>query len=88
MLDADQVNGPLIARPRRDGDTFVPLGAPGRQSVSDFLTNCKLPIAPRQRVICICDGSGIVYLAPLRIDDRLRVTDATRRILRIELIGW
>lgn len=88
MLDADQVNGPLIARPRRDGDAFVPLGAPGRQSVSNFLTNCKLPIALRERVICICDGSGIVYLAPLRIDDRLRVTDATRRVLRIELVGW
>ncbi|MFB3892114.1 MAG: tRNA lysidine(34) synthetase TilS [Phycisphaerae bacterium] len=83
FLDADQVRGRLIARPRRDGDAFVPLGSPGRQSVSDFLTNCKLPAAARRSVLCVCDDLGIVYLAPLRIDDRVKVTPNTKRVIRI-----
>jgi len=85
LFDADQVQGALVCRPRRDCDVFVPLGAPGRQTVSDFLTNAKVPPAERDRVLCICDELGIVYLAPLRIDHRVRVTERTRRVLRIEL---
>ncbi|MDY6913038.1 MAG: tRNA lysidine(34) synthetase TilS [Planctomycetota bacterium] len=84
MLDADLVSGQLICRPRRDGDAFVPLGAPGRQTVSDFLTNLKLPPQQRERVRCICDEIGVVYFAPLRIDDRVKVRPSTRRVLHIK----
>jgi len=85
MLDADQICGPLLCRPRRDGDVFQPLGCGGRQSVGDFLTNLKLPQADRARTACICDELGIVYLAPLRIDERVKVTAETRRVLRISV---
>jgi len=83
LLDADAVVGNLSARPRRDGDAFVPLGAPGRQTVSDFLTNLKLPQSRRRRAVCICDELGMIYLAPLRIDDRVKVRPASRLLLRI-----
>ena len=85
MLDADCVVGSLVCRPRRRGDAFGPLGVGGRQNVGDFLTNQKVPPARRQRAFCVCDGSGIVYLAPLRIDDRVKVSDGTRRVLRISV---
>jgi tRNA(Ile)-lysidine synthase len=85
LLDAEQVRGRLICRQRQPGDSFVPLGAPGRQSVSDFLTNLKLPPPEREAVRCICDELGIVHLAPLRIDDRVKVTPETRNVLRIRL---
>jgi len=85
LLDADAIRGRLLARGRRRGDAFVPLGCPGRQTVSDFLTNAKLPRARRNRAVCICDETGVVWLAPLRIDDRVKVTAATRRVLRLRL---
>lgn len=87
-IDADQIQGPLVFRPRRDGDVFRPLGSPGRQSVSDFLTNLKLPTSQRKLVRCICDDQGIVYLAPLRIDERVKVTANTQRVLRISAVGF
>ena len=83
LLDADQVRGRLLCRPRAPGDAFVPLGAPGRQTVSDFLTNLKLPPLERDRVRCLCDELGIVYVAPLRIDDRVKVTAETKNVLRL-----
>ncbi|MBI5725774.1 MAG: tRNA lysidine(34) synthetase TilS [Planctomycetes bacterium] len=83
MLDADKVAGPLICRSRQEGDSFVPLGGPGTRSVSDFLTDLKLGQAARQAVVCICDSRGIVYLAPLRIADRAKVSSATRHVLQI-----
>lgn len=83
MLDADAIRGGLCCRARRRGDRFHPLGSPGRQSVSDFLTNARLGRADRTAVLCLADEEGIVYLAPLRIDQRARVTPATRRVLRV-----
>ncbi len=82
MIDAERVRGRLRVRRRRDGDAFVPLGAPGTQSVSDFLTNRKLPRRRRDEVRCITDEEGIVYLAPLRIADRVRVREGTRTVLQ------
>jgi len=85
LLDADQIHLPLVCRSRRQGDVFLPLGSPGRQKVGRFLTNLKLPPQRRDEVRCICDELGIVYVAPLRIDERVKVTDQTRRALRIEI---
>ena len=66
-------------------EKFVPLGGPGTQTVSDFLTNARLPQRQRDEVLCLCDEEGIVYLAPLRLAERVRVTDQTRSVLRIEI---
>ncbi len=85
LLDADRLRGPLICRTRRRGDAFGPLGGCGRKSVSDFLTDLKLPRPRRDSVLCVCDRDGIVYLAPLRIANRVRLGPATRRVLRIRI---
>ena len=86
VLDADSVAGRLTVRPRRPGDRFVPLGAGGHQSVSDFLTNARLGPTERAQAFCVCDEAGIVAVMPLRIADRVRVTPQTRRILRLAIV--
>lgn len=85
LLDADEISGSLLCRPRQDGDSFVPLGSPGRQSVSNFLTNIKLPARQRDEVLCICDEVGIVYLAPLRIESRVKLGANTTRVIRLSV---
>jgi len=85
-LDADYVRGAMTLRPRRDGDAFVPLGAPGRQTVSNFLTNSKLSIARRREVFVVADQQGVIYVAPLRIADHTRIRESTKRVLRIEVL--
>jgi len=85
-LDADYVRGAMTLRPRRDGDAFVPLGAPGRQTVSNFLTNAKLSISRRREVFVLADEQGVIYVAPLRAADHTRIRESTRRVLRIEVL--
>lgn len=85
-LDADYVRGAMTLRPRRDGDAFVPLGAPGRQTVSNFLTNSKISIARRREVFVVADEQGVIYVAPLRTADHTRIRGSTRRVLRIEVL--
>ncbi|MBC8372662.1 MAG: tRNA lysidine(34) synthetase TilS [Phycisphaerae bacterium] len=87
LLDADRICGQLICRPRLPGDRFAPLGLSGSQTVSDFLTNAALDPDARDAARCICDEEGIVYLAPLRIDQRVKITPTTGRVMRIEVNG-
>ncbi len=87
FLDANKVTGPLTVSPRQAGDAFWPLGSPGRQSVGDFLTNAKLPATERDQVLCVRDQRGIVCVAPLREDDRAKVTADTARAIVLQVVA-
>jgi len=64
---------PLTVRRRRPGDVFRPLGGPGKRKVKDFLADRRLAPGDRDRVRVVADQAGILWLAPLRQDERSRV---------------
>jgi tRNA(Ile)-lysidine synthase len=81
-IDADRLAGPLAVRARRPGERFQPLGLGGRsQKVSDFMINQKLAQPLRRRWPLVVSGEAVVWVAGLRLDERFRVTEATRRVL-------
>jgi len=80
-LDFGAVAGPLVLRSRRDGDVFRPLGAGGRKKVGDFLTDLKVPARGRGRVLVVAAGEEPVWVVGHRIDDRVKITDRTRRVM-------
>ena len=41
-VDSAALHLPLVVRPRRPGERFSPLGAPGSKKISDFLTDAKV----------------------------------------------
>lgn len=82
-VDADRVHPPLIARPRRAGDRFFPLGMMGMKKLSDFLIDEKIDAPQREKLVILCDQLGPVWVVPLRIDERVRLTRMTRNVLRL-----
>ncbi|UCD29777.1 MAG: tRNA lysidine(34) synthetase TilS [Planctomycetota bacterium] len=82
-LDADQVHPPLIARSRRPGDRFFPLGMSGMKKLSDFFIDEKIGADQREGAIVLCDQLGPIWIVPFRIDERVRLRRATKRILRV-----
>lgn len=82
-VDADAVHAPLVARHRRPGDRFTPLGAPGAKSIADFLTDAKVDHHERGRLVIVADRRGPMWLVGLRIDERVKLTASTRRVLRL-----
>ncbi len=82
-LDADHVHPPLLARSRRPGDRFYPLGMTGMKKLSDFLIDQKVDVELRDRTAVVCDQLGPIWVVPFRIDDRVRLTRGTRRVLRL-----
>ncbi len=84
-LDAEKVRFPLTLRRWRQGDKFVPLGMKGTKNVSDYLTDRKFSLLQKERQWVLCSADRIVWLVGERPDDRFKVQDATRQLLRLEV---
>lgn len=82
-VDADRVRLPLRVRCRASGDVFHPLGAPGRRKLKRFLIDHKVPADRRSRTALVVDREGIVWVVGHRIDERVKITPATRSVLKV-----
>ncbi len=85
VLDYDALGAPLVLRSRRTGDAFHPLGSSGRRKVGKFLTDLKVPRGERDRVAIVAAGGDPIWVVGYRIDDRVKVTGSTRRVLRLSV---
>lgn len=84
-LDFHSVKPPLTVRPRRPGDHFVPLGRHSDKKLGKFLTSAKVPDDLRPRTFVIEDAQRILWLCPIRISDRAKVTENTSIILDLSV---
>ena len=84
-FDADLLTEPIEVRPVREGDAFVPFGMKGRKLVSDFLTDRKVNRLQKAETFVATCGNDIIWLIGYRSDNRFRVTDKTRRILKLTM---
>ena len=82
-MDAGSIRGGLVARRRRPGDRFRPLGAPGEKKLQDVFVDTKVPRRERDSLPVVCDDAGIAWVAGYRVAERVKVTELTRRVLRL-----
>lgn len=85
-LDLDRTGTDLSVRKRRAGDRFQPLGMAELKKLQDFMVDAKIPRWQRDCVPLVCTPEHIVWVVGWRIDQRARVTGATRRVLRLEFV--
>jgi tRNA(Ile)-lysidine synthase len=86
VLDADMVRFPLKVRARKSGDFFLPLGFGRRKKLQDFFVDEKVPRDERDSVPVLLSGDDIVWIAGHRADERFRITEKTRRFLKLSLL--
>lgn len=80
-VDFDKINMPLMIRARRRGDRFRPLGSQGTKKVKDFFIDNKVPVPERDIVPIVTMNDQPIWIVGFRIDDRMRVTGGTRKLL-------
>src|SRR5258705_8727426 len=73
ILDLDKIQGPLMVRVRKMGDTFNPLGARGRTKLKKFFIDAKVPKTMRDRVPLVSDKSRILWVVGYRLADDVRI---------------
>lgn len=84
-IDADLVGEVLVVDGPREGDRFKPLGMDGTKKLSDLLVDEKVPRRKRASVPVVRDGSRVVWVAGMRMDDGYKVTETTKRAV---LLTW
>ncbi|WP_281323908.1 tRNA lysidine(34) synthetase TilS [Flavobacterium sp. IMCC34518] len=87
FVDADQLVFPLKIRKWKNGDIFIPFGMDGKsKKVSKLFKDEKLSLLEKENVWILCSNDQIVWVIGIRADNRFRITDSTKNILKIELI--
>ncbi len=86
-FDFDRTGDKLTLRPRRPGDRFQPLGMSQPKKLNEFMIDSKIPRAWRRRVPIVCSPEQIIWVAGWRVDERVKVTEKTRNVLRLQMVG-
>ena len=84
VFDADKTGSSLLVRPREKGDFFYPTGFGRKKKLQDYFVDLKVPRDERDAIPIILSGGDILWIAGFRGDERFKVTEGTRRFLRLE----
>jgi tRNA(Ile)-lysidine synthase len=82
-LDYDKISGPLTVRSRRAGDHFSPLGLKGSKKLQDIFVDEKVDLDKRDSIPVVDDGKKIVWVVGYRMSEDAKVTDSTKKVVRL-----
>jgi tRNA(Ile)-lysidine synthase len=83
-LDLDKTGDKLEVRQRKPGDRFQPLGLAQPKKLNEFMIDTKIQRSWRRRIPVVFSPNQILWLVGYRIDDRVKVTEETKKVLRLE----
>ena len=85
FIDKEKLKLPLTVRHWKEGDYFYPLGMQGKKKLSKYFKDQKLSLFDKKKVLLLCSQDKIVWVINHRADDRFKVTNQTKSILKIKL---
>ena len=85
-FDLQKTGMNLCVRKRQPGDRFQPLGMNMPKKLHEFMVDAKIPRSWRGRIPIVCTPQQIVWVVGWRIDDRAKLTEASKEILRLEFV--
>lgn len=86
IMDLDRVSFPLTLRSSTPGDRFRPLGLRGSKKLKDLFIDAKVPKSRRRQIPILCSNDHIIWVVGHRLDDRVKVTSNTSRVLRLSYL--
>jgi len=86
FVDAEKIRFPLLLRKWKERDSFYPFGMKGKsKKVSKLFKDEKLSLIEKENMWILCSDDQIVWVTGIRQDDRFKITDASKKILKIEI---
>ena len=63
---------------------FIPLGMKGKKTLSKFFKDEKISIIDKRRTLILINGNNeLIWVINQRIDDRYKITESSKKILKI-----
>lgn len=84
-IDGDSLGSQLLVRTRQPGDRIQPLGMAAEKKVKDILIDARVPRAARASIPLFFSSAHCLWLAGSCLDQRVRLTGATRHIVRLSI---
>ncbi|HEY7339951.1 MAG TPA: tRNA lysidine(34) synthetase TilS [Ktedonobacterales bacterium] len=84
-LDVSTIGETLTVRTWQPGDRFRPLGMNGEKKLQDYFGDAKVLRELRRRLPLVFNADHLVWIAGLRIDDRVRLTPTTQAVVALQL---
>ena len=75
-----------MVRARQAGDWFQPLGMDHTKKLGRFMIDARIPRSWRLRVPIIASPQQVVWVAGWRIDERVKINEGTKKVLRLEFM--
>ena len=86
FVDSDKLDYPLVLRRWNEGDQFQPFGMDGKsKKLSKFFKDEKLSLLEKEKIWLLCSNDNIVWVIGLRQDERFKIKNTTKNIIKIEL---
>ncbi len=83
VIDAGSIRGSLRIRQRKSGDAMIPLGMKGFKKIKNMMIDLKIPRDIRDTIPVLCDAEKIIWVAGIRMDERVRVKPETEKLMEI-----
>jgi tRNA(Ile)-lysidine synthase len=86
FVDADKLVFPLVLRKSKTGDFFHPFGMKGQtKKISKLFKDEKLALVEKENTWLLCSEDHIVWVIGIRQDERFKIENTTKNILKIEV---
>ena len=86
-FDYDIIKNNVVVRSRKTGD-YITIDRNGsKQKLKKYFANAKIPQNQRDEVMLVADGSHIMWVVGYRQNQHYQVTEQTKHILEIKIIG-
>ena len=86
-FDCGKINGNLVVRNRRAGDSIKLCGRRCTKSLKKLFNEGAVAVEARERIPCIADDDGIVWVCGFGCDERVRVDEKSDKVCVIEVLG-
>ncbi|MTK54247.1 tRNA lysidine(34) synthetase TilS [Paludibacter sp.] len=84
-IDFEKLTFPLKIRRPKEGDFFYPLGMKGKKKLSDFFIDKKFNLLEKENCWLLTSEDQIVWVIGYRIDDRFKIDDNSKKMIKISL---
>lgn len=84
-LDYDKIQS-LNVRFRKPGDYLVVNNDGGKKKLKDYFIDQKIPKELRDEILLVADGNHIVWIVGYRISSYYKITEQTKKIIRLDYV--